>query len=102
MFFQKDRCTIYEHRPMTCRVYPFNIELDEEGRRMVGMDINDAVDCPYQLDGKNSKKEVLRVNLKEDEQDGEYWALVEEWNEHFEGETQKEFLKFIEVIDEDA
>src|SRR5688572_1074121 len=31
-FFQGDRCSVYEHRPTTCRLWPFTVRFDERGR----------------------------------------------------------------------
>jgi Fe-S-cluster containining protein len=31
IFLQDNRCTIYEHRPLICRFYPFELSTDENG-----------------------------------------------------------------------
>ena len=94
-FLKDDRCTVYEARPVTCRVYPFNLSFDETGRRVKAIEINDACECKYELDDKVDLRAVKRVWFQDDRQDDAYFARVAEWGRRERYGTQKEFLEFL-------
>src|SRR5258705_1029516 len=37
-FFLDNRCSVYEQRPVTCRVWPFTLSLDSTGKRLTRME----------------------------------------------------------------
>ena len=74
-FLKEDRCTVYEARPVTCRVY--------------------ACECKYELDDKVDLRAVKRVWFQDDRQDNAYFARVSEWGRRKSYGTQKEFLEFV-------
>ncbi len=51
-FLDKDtrHCTIYEARPILCRLYPFALQESEEGE-FLGFTLHDDVGCPKNRDG---------------------------------------------------
>ncbi|MDA0745278.1 MAG: YkgJ family cysteine cluster protein [bacterium] len=91
---EDERCTIYEHRPITCRRYPFNVELDEEGDIQL-LSISDSVECPYELDGENSLKQIRALCDWEEKEETPYNECVEAWNKKKKPGGRKKFLKFL-------
>jgi Fe-S-cluster containining protein len=97
-FYLDQRCTVYEHRPVTCRVWPFTLSLDDEGRRITKMEINDALPCPFELDGKNQPKDLIRNWKWDDNQDEEWEVSVKNWNLGHKGGSPEAFFKFLCLI----
>ena len=89
-----DRCTIYEHRPVTCRRYPFDVELDEDGE-IESMSISDSVECPYELDGDTSLDKLNAVCRWEGEEEEPYFVKVKEWNRQRKPGGRKAFMKHL-------
>ena len=99
-FLKDDRCVVYEHRPVTCRMYPFNLEFDDTGRRVTKLEINDAVECPFERDGHNTLREIKRIHFWDDAQDDTYFTKVRAWNRRRPYGTEKEFLAYLGLIEE--
>jgi len=97
-FYRDQRCTVYEHRPVTCRVWPFTLSLDSEGRRITKMSINDALPCPYELDGMNEPKQLIKNWTWDDQQDDEWEKSVKLWNDTHAGGSAEEFFKFLYLV----
>ncbi len=95
-FFKDERCSVYEHRPITCRVYPFQLDFNRQGQ-VTRMSINDAVECPYELDSSQKLAEILKNWNADDRQDDAYFRKVEAWNRRHKGGTAEEFLRFLGV-----
>ena len=76
---EDDRCGIYEHRPVTCRRYPFDVEYDSNDELTL-LSISDSVECPYELDGRNTPAQIKALVDWEDEEEQPYFALVDKWN----------------------
>jgi Fe-S-cluster containining protein len=94
LFLQRGRCQIYPHRPVTCRLFPFNVYLDST-RQVESMEINDAVKCDYSLDGKNTLRAVQALYFRDEKQDETYFAKVRRWNAERPNGTAQEFLVFL-------
>lgn len=94
-FFENNRCTVYEHRPVTCRVWPFTLSFDDTGKRLTRMEINDALPCPYELDSSNEPKKVMADWKWDDKQDDAYAIQIRAWNEAHAGGVAEEFFKFL-------
>lgn len=74
-----DRCTIYEARPLGCRIFPFDPDFNREGE-LVRLRMIDATECPYERDGKNSKTKIRALYYKSEAERSQYEAKVAEWN----------------------
>lgn len=94
-----DRCTIYDQRPVTCRMFPFNVEINEKGN-LSGLTISDSVDCPYELDGHYTKLGIRKLSEWEDDQDEPYFALVRAFNSLTIKKTPATFLDFLGFDDD--
>jgi Fe-S-cluster containining protein len=97
-FFKDNRCSVYEHRPVTCRVWPFTLGFDATGKRLTRLSINPALPCPYELDGKNTVPELLAHWRWDDRQDVAWEAKVVEWNRTHSVGTEEEFLAFVGLL----
>lgn len=77
---EDDRCTIYERRPLGCRIYPFEPSFDKKGTlkrlRLIG-----ACECPYELDGKNDPDRLYSLHQRYESATERYQERVEEWNQ---------------------
>lgn len=94
-FFRDSRCSVYEHRPVTCRVWPFTLGFDSTGRRVNSLSINPSLPCPYELDGKNTVSQMVADWRWDDRQDEAWASKVSAWNRtHTKGSPQ-EFLAFL-------
>jgi Fe-S-cluster containining protein len=94
-FFKDNRCSVYESRPVTCRVWPFTLSFDATGKRVTKLSINPALPCPYELDGKSSLSSAV-ANWRWDDRQDEVWqAKVSEWNRTHSAGTEEEFLVFL-------
>ena len=94
-FFLGGRCSVYEHRPVTCRVWPFTLSFDSTGKKLSRIEINRALPCPYELDGKNESKDLIHDWNWDDQQDDEWSKMVKRWNEERKGGTADEFFDFM-------
>jgi len=89
-----DLCTIYAYRPVTCRRYPFDVELDAQGG-LEGMSISRSVDCPYELDGQTLEAEIASICAWEDAEESPYHQKVKSWNRRRSIGTQRSFLDYV-------
>jgi len=74
-----DRCTIYEARPLGCRIFPFDPDFNRKGE-MVRLRMIEATDCPYEKDGKNSKTAIRTLHRQTEAELLAYQAKVVDWN----------------------
>ena len=89
-----DRCTIYEHRPVTCRRYPFDVEFDEGGG-IECLSISGSVECPYELNGYNTLGQIKAICTWEEEEEVPYYDKVKVWNRGSNLGGKKAFLKHL-------
>jgi len=91
----ENRCTVYEHRPVTCRQHPFDIKLSGTGA-VTGLSLSRVVDCPHDWSGQLTRRSLRSLLCWNDHQTMSYFGKVREWN--YAGEpsrTTNAFLKFL-------
>lgn len=94
-----NRCTIYEHRPVTCRQYPFNVELSDTGG-IERLSLSRAAKCLHDWDGKVTRRSLHAVLQWNDDQEEVYVRKVREWNRlNSAPKTRPGFLRFLGLID---
>tara|TARA_A100001037_G_scaffold25215_2_gene20586 strand:- start:506 stop:1114 length:609 start_codon:yes stop_codon:yes gene_type:complete len=93
---EDDLCGIYDHRPVACRRYPFDVEFDEKEELSL-LGINDSVECPYELDGRYDKREIKALVEWEDAEEQPYFKRVEAWNKKKQGGGPRKFFEHIDV-----
>ena len=96
-FLENNLCTIYTHRPATCRLYPFNLFHYENGE-VESLEINDAVKCEYALDGEESLEEISALYDIDEANDEAFFAKIKQWNAQHPKGTSQEFLTFIGLV----
>jgi Fe-S-cluster containining protein len=90
-----DRCTIYEHRPLTCRDHPFRITFSDSGA-IEKISLSRIVKCPHAWDGDNSRRELKKTAYWNEREEARYIKKVKAWNRHNDGpKTRPEFLRFL-------
>ncbi len=72
-------CTIYEHRPLLCRLYPFAHEESESGEYL-GFSLHEDVGCPRHRDGRVPVAPLRAMFLEDQEHQEEYARLVKAFN----------------------
>ncbi len=91
---EDDLCSIYEHRPVTCRRYPFDLEIADNGNIEL-LSISQSVECPYELDGENNLSEIKAMADWEEKEENPYFEKLEQWHERKKTGGKKKFLKFL-------
>jgi Fe-S-cluster containining protein len=91
---ETNMCTIYEHRPVTCRTHPFEVKTNDNwGVTKLG--ISEVVDCPHDWDGDHTLREIKAAERWNCDQVGEFEDQVKAWNRKRSGKrTAEEFLRF--------
>lgn len=99
-----DRCGIYEHRPLGCRVFPFDPTFTKKGelRRLV---LIPATDCVYELDGKNDPDAIRELQQRLDDENMDFHLKIAEWNRLQRNrrrrgkaaQTARKFFEFLEL-----
>ena len=74
-----DRCTIYNHRPLGCRIFPFDPTFGKDGK-LRHLKLIQAADCLYELDGKNDVKEMRELDARTQEASDAWHDKIAEWN----------------------
>ena len=88
-------CTIYEHRPVTCRDHPFNVTFSETGA-VEKISLSKIVKCPHAWDGNISRHELRKVQTWNERQEESYLKKVRQWNRRKTGpKTRPAFLRFL-------
>ena len=73
------QCTIYETRPMLCRLYPFKLQETRDGQ-FKGFTLHHDVECPRKRDGVVETKPLYDLYLKDDRHQDDYARLVKFFN----------------------
>jgi Fe-S-cluster containining protein len=91
----ENRCSIYEHRPVTCREHPFEPEVSDSGKlEFIGL--SDIVDCPHDWDGRIKRRDVVKTSRWNERQSDAYLDEVQHWNRRRSGrKTRPGFLRFL-------
>ena len=74
-----DRCTIYAHRPLGCRIFPFDPTFTDDGK-LRRLKLIPATDCKYELDGENGVAPMQALPAKHSSTTAAYQAKVADWN----------------------
>jgi Fe-S-cluster containining protein len=93
-----NRCTIYEHRPVTCREHPFNVSLSQNGA-VERMSLSRVVKCPHEWDGRTSLNVIRSVVRWNERQSDVYEEKVKAWNRRRATErTRPGFLRYLGLL----
>jgi len=76
---EDNRCTIYSSRPLGCRAFPFDPTFGKDGK-LRHLKLIQAADCKYELDGKNSVKEIRELDENVEEANEDWYESIATWN----------------------
>ncbi len=86
-------CTIYEARPILCRLYPFALQESKEGE-FLGFTLHDDVGCPKNRDGDVKTQPLHDLYLDDCLHQGDYSDLVAVFNARdYEGKSPSDFIQ---------
>ncbi len=94
-------CTIYEHRPLLCRLYPFKLHETRDGN-FQSFSLHTDVGCPRHRDGRMEARPLYDLYLQDKIHQEDYVKLVDAFNADQRPDRKPEdFLDlFIEVVTE--
>jgi hypothetical protein len=85
-------CSIYEARPLLCRLYPFKVVEDDAGKYR-GFTLHEDVGCPKHSDGAVSMKPLYDLYVQDTINGEDYVELVEFFNAHdYPGKEVEDFV----------
>ena len=74
------RCTVYEARPLGCRVFPFDTKFGRDGK-LRRLELIQATECPYELDGRQSVKGLREQQIAFQDEVLLYHAKIAAFNQ---------------------
>lgn len=89
-----DRCTAYEHRPLVCRLHPFDVTLtgeDTGGVEKVSM--NRVTACPHEWDGHETRRNLGLLERMLWRDSGRYVDKIDGWQQRKARRTAAAFLR---------
>ena len=91
-------CTIYEHRPILCRLYPFKLQETREGE-FRGFSLHSDVGCPRNRDGEVPTRPLYELYRDDCVHQEDYQDLVRVFNARRDKNKQpQDFIKlFISI-----
>jgi len=91
-------CSIYEHRPLLCRLYPFKLQESGSGK-FKGFTLHKDVGCPKHRDGVVETAPLYEIYLEDKDHQEEYDKLVAAFNKKdYPGKKPEDFIDlFVEV-----
>lgn len=75
-----NRCTIYEHRPILCRLYPFKLQETRKGK-FKGFTLHKDVGCPRHRDGLVETAPLYALYQEDCKHQEDYNDLVAAFNQ---------------------
>lgn len=99
---KKNKCTIYNFRPMVCRGYPYSVELNRKNQ-IKWIDShkstqNNSATCEA-VAHPVKKGHIIKDSLQEDREDKIFWEKCYKWNKGKRVRTFVQFLNFMELLD---
>ena len=85
-------CSIYEARPMLCRLYPFKVRETKSGKYK-GFTLHGNIGCPKHKDGQVPTGPLHDLYIQDDLNQEDYCELVEVFNaKQYEGKEAEDFV----------
>ena len=85
-------CTIYEARPLLCRLFPFKVVESRNGE-FKGFTLHQDVGCPKHKDGVVATKGLYDLYIQDDINQEDYYDLVEIFNKkQYEEKEAEDFV----------
>jgi Fe-S-cluster containining protein len=102
IFLSENRhCTAYEARPMSCRVFPVDIVLDE-GNKIIDFEMSDVVRdkfirCKHYIGKSVPYTTFMRKAIQSQTETAAYWEKIKQWNDKPEKGGKNDFLNFLGI-----
>lgn len=88
-------CTIYDARPLLCRLYPFKVTEYKDGS-FKGFVLHDDVGCPRHQDGVMEVAPLRDIYFEDTKHHSDYDDLVEVFNQReYRGKKPQHFLELL-------
>lgn len=85
-------CSIYEARPLLCRLYPFNA-IETKTGKYKGFTLHEDVGCPKHQDGDVPTQPLYDLYIQDDINQEDYFELVEIFNaKKYKNKDPEDFL----------
>ena len=100
MFLSDDsRCNAYEARPMSCRLFPVNVEFDEDDK-ILKMELSNIitdkfVNCKRSSGKGRTYKDFISTATDAVKEYEAYCKKVDKWNDSSKKGKKKEYLDFL-------
>jgi len=92
-------CTIYESRPLLCRLFPFKVEEDNAGN-FEGFTLHDDVCCPLNTDGRHNCNRLYKIYEEDSGHHEDYDALVAVFNrKRYKRKRPEDFIDMFVTIE---
>jgi Fe-S-cluster containining protein len=102
---EDDRCTIYNARPLGCRIFPFDPTFDRKGK-LKRLKLIQATDCQYEMNGDNAADAIQKLHTLYEDATHDYQDRIAEWNRAQKArrragrasQTSREFSAFLGLV----
>lgn len=99
IFLSDDQtCSVYDSRPMSCRMFPLQVTLEEDNS-LHDLNVQDSAHddfkCRYQFGRRRLLKEIHQIAVSDFLEQDSYLKKVEEWNARFHKGKKQELLEFL-------
>lgn len=85
-------CSIYAARPLLCRLYPFKVIENRNGKYR-GFTLHDDVGCPKHQDGQVSTEPLYDLYVQDELNQEDYHELVDDFNaKKYPGKKPEDFV----------
>jgi len=89
-----DRCTACAHRPLVCRLHPFDVTLaDQDEGGVAKLSMNRLTACPHEWDGRETKRNLGLLERLLWRESDRYIGKIETWNRRRGWRTPRQFLR---------
>lgn len=94
---ESNNCTVYKTRPMTCRTFPYEVYLDDNGS-VESAAQNEVLTCAATVSKTDTFDDIIRMVKKENDEDDDFFDLIYDWNHREEKGSSKDFLEFVGLL----
>ncbi len=91
-FLVQEQCSVYSARPRACRLYPWDVELTEDGPKVV---LEIFTECPHENDGALDASNLLSEYELDEEERQAYEERIWDWEDHGAPDDPLAFLRFL-------
>lgn len=99
MFLADDHsCSVYDSRPMSCRMFPLQVTLEEDNA-LYDLNVQDSAhndfSCRYRFGRSRPLKGIHTIAVKDFGEQEAFLKKIAQWNSLFKRGRKQDFLEFI-------